>query len=122
MLNEFIATYGMEILFTIVTAVAGYIGIAIKTVYQKYVNDKTKEKVVHTVVKAVEQLYSGLDGSERYYEAIKNIRLMLDEKGIPITELEIEMLIEAAVKEMNENSGYLLFDETQEAAEETGGN
>lgn len=120
MLNEFIAEYGMTILYTIVTAVAGYIGIVIKNIYQTYVNDKTKEKVVKTVVLAVEQIYSHLDGGERYQEAIKNINEMLAEKGISITDLEIEMLIEAAVKEMNENSGYLLFDGEQEETEGKG--
>lgn len=104
MLNEFIAEYGMTILYTVVTAVAGYIGIAIKTVYQNYVNDKTKEKVVRTVVKAVEQLYSDLNGEEKLNESIENISEILAEKCIPIGELEIRMLIEAAVKEMKETA------------------
>ena len=104
MLNEFIAEYGMGILYTIVTAVAGYIGIVIKNIIQKYVNDKTKKDVVKTVVKAVEQIYSHLDGAERYREAIKNINEMLAEKGISITDLEIEMLIEAAVQEMKKQA------------------
>lgn len=104
MLNEFIATYGMEILFTIVTAVAGYIGMVVKATYQKYVNDQTKEKVVRTVVKAVEQLYIDLDGEERLSKAIGYISEMLADKGIPINDLEIRMLIEAAVKEMKETA------------------
>ena len=104
MLNEFIAEYGMTILYALVTAIGGYIGIAIKNIYQTYVNDKTKEKVVKTVVKAVKQLYSDLNGEEKLQKAIENITEMLGEKGIVITELEIRMLIEAAVEEMKKTA------------------
>ena len=104
MLNEFIAEYGMTIIYAVVTAIAGYIGIVIKTIYRNYVNDRTKEKVVQTVVKAVQQLYADLDGEERLQKAIENISEMLEEKGIAITELEIRMLIESAVKEMKDNA------------------
>lgn len=104
MLNEFITQYGVEILYAVVVAVGGYVGIAIKNIYQKYVNDKTKEKVVKTVVKAVKQLYSDLSGEEKLEKAVENISEMLLEKGISITELEIRMLIEAAVEEMKEKA------------------
>lgn len=115
MFGQFIAQYGMEILYTLVLAAAGCIGTAIKNIYKKYVDDLTKEKVVKTVVKAMKQLYSDLSGEEKLLKAIENITEMLDEKGISITELEIRMLIEAAVEEMKENSGFLLFDETVES-------
>lgn len=115
MLEQFIAEYGVTIIYAVVTAIAGYVGIAIKNVYQNYVNDKTKEKVVKTVVKAVKQLYHDMDGEQKLDIAIDNITEMLMEKGISITELEVRMLIEAAVEEMNENSGFLLC-ETEEMA------
>ena len=102
MLHEFLAEYGTTIMYTLVTAIAGYVGIAIKNAYQKYVNDKTKEKIVMTVVKAVKQLYGELSGEERLDKAIENISLMLGEKGIAATELEIRMLIESAVSEIKE--------------------
>lgn len=102
MLNEFITEYGTSIMYTMVTAVFGFIGIAIKNVYQKYVNDKTKEKIVMTVVKAVKQLYSEMSGEEKLDKAIENISIMLAEKGISATELEIRMMIESAVLEIKE--------------------
>ena len=102
MLNEFITEYGTSIMYTVVTAVFGFIGIAIKNVYQKYVNDKTKEKIVMTVVKAVKQLYSEMSGEEKLDKAIENISIMLAEKGISATELEIRMMIESAVLEIKE--------------------
>ena len=99
--QEFISTYGAAILYAIVTAIAGYIGIALKNLYTKYVNDKTKEAVVKTCVKAVEQLYNDLDGDEKLDKCIQSISEILTEKGIAISELEIRMLIEAAVNELN---------------------
>lgn len=100
--SEFIAEYGTTILYTIITAVAGYIGIALKALYQKYINDKTKESVVKTCVKAVEQLYKNMGGEAKFERAVSAASEMLTEKGINITTLELEMLIESAVAEFNE--------------------
>ncbi|MBQ7821749.1 MAG: phage holin family protein [Clostridia bacterium] len=101
MFLEFINEYGTTILYAIVTGVAGYIGLCIKSLYTKYVNDKTKADVVKTCVKAVEQLYKDLHGEDKYNEVVKSASEMLALKGISITELEIKMLIEAAVAEFN---------------------
>jgi len=51
-------------------------------VYTKYVNDKTKQAVCRTVVKAVEQLYRDLGGPAKLAEAQRAIVEMLAEKGI----------------------------------------
>lgn len=121
MFEQFIAAYGMEILFTIVTAIGGYIGIAIKTIYKNYVNDKIKKRVVKTGVRAVKQIYKDCSGEEKLSKAIGYISEMLCDKGINITDLEIRMLIEEAVEEMNESSGFLLCGETLETTEEMDG-
>lgn len=97
--SEFIAEYGTTLLYTVITAIAGYIGIAVKTIYKKYIDDKTKQDVVKTCVKAVEQLYKDLSGEEKYQMAIESVNEMLTEKGLTITTLELEMLIESAVNE-----------------------
>lgn len=98
--NEFISTYGVTILYTILTALAGYIGIALKKVYTKYVNDKTKQDVAKTVVRAVEQIYTDLHGEEKYLKALESASEMLAERNIFISDLEMRMLIEAAVAEL----------------------
>lgn len=98
---QFINDYGTAILYAILTAVAGYLGIWVKQLYTKYVNDKTKEAVVKTCVKAVEQLYKDLHGEEKYQEVVESVVAMLNEKGITITDLELKMLIEATVCEFN---------------------
>lgn len=91
---ELLQPYLMEIIVTILTAIATYIGAKIKKIYEEKVNDETKRKVVSTVVKAVEQLYKDLNGEEKLEKAQENIVEMLNEKGIMITELEMNMLIE----------------------------
>ena len=102
MFAEFITEYGTTIIYAIITAIAGYIGIVVKNLYQKYINDRTKEKVAKTVVRAVKQLYSDLSGEEKLDKAIESIHEMLAEKGINASELEIRMLIESAVSEFKE--------------------
>ena len=100
-LKEFMNEYATTILYAIVTAIAGYIGIVLKNIYQKYVNDKTKKAVAKTVVNAVEQLYKDLHGQEKYDKAVEAMSQMLSDKGITISDIEIKMLIEAAVAEFN---------------------
>lgn len=100
--TQFINEYGTTILYTILTALAGYIGIWVKSLYTKYINDKTKQGVVKTCVSAVEQLYKDLHGEEKYNKVVESVSEMLMEKGITITDLELKMLIEAAVGEFNE--------------------
>ena len=100
--NEFLSTYGMKILGTILTALAGYLGVVIKNLCQKYLNDKTKQDVAKTCVKAVEQIYKDLHGEEKFNKALECISDMLAEKGIAVSETEMKMLIVSAVAEFNE--------------------
>ena len=125
-LKEFINQYGMQIIYAVLTAIAGAIGIMCKNIYKRISEDKTKKTVAKTVVQAVEQLYKDLHGEEKYNKAVEALIEMLGEKGITISELEIKMLIEAAVGEFNNsfmdkaalNEGYLIvepeIDETVE--------
>jgi len=87
------------------TALAGFVGAQIKNLYRRWVDDKTKEAVVRTCVKAVEQLYRDLGCPEKLKRAKAGIRQMLEEKGIFISELEMEMLIESVVAEFNQGLG-----------------
>lgn len=100
--KEFISEYGTTILYAVLTAIAGYLGIVFKKIYAKYVNDKTKRDVARTVVLGVEQIYKDLHGDEKLQRALSSASEMLAEKGIQITELELRMLIEAALAEFND--------------------
>lgn len=101
MFAEFINLYGMQILYAIVTAIAGYIGIAVKNAVTKYINDKTKKEVAKVAVQFVEQVYKDLHGEEKLNEALQAAAEMLQEKNISVSSLELRVLIEAAVAEFN---------------------
>lgn len=102
---ELLSTYVLPLLAAALTALAGFVGAQIKNLYRRWVDDKTKEAVVRTCVKAVEQLYRDLGGPEKLERAKAGIRQMLEEKGIFISELEMEMLIESVVAEFNQGLG-----------------
>ena len=92
----------IAIIMTVLTTIATFIGTKIKSIYETKVNDDTKRKVVKTVVNAVEQLYKNINGEEKLQKAKENIVAMLNEKGITISELEIEMLIEEVCNSFNQ--------------------
>ena len=100
-IKTFISEYGTTILYTVLTTFAGYLGIVVKQLYTKYINDKTKQSVAKTVVQAVEQIYTDLHGEEKLNKALSAASEIFAEKGIAITELEMRMLIEAALAEFN---------------------
>lgn len=102
MFAEFISEYGTTILYTIITAIAGWLGIMVKNLYTKYINTKTKKDVAYTVVLGVEQIYKDLHGEEKLNKALSAASEMLAEKGITVSELEMKMLIEAALAEFND--------------------
>lgn len=102
MIVQFINDYGTTIMYAIVTAVFGYLGIVAKNLVTKYFNDKTKQAVAKTAVQFVEQVYKNLHGEEKLNEALKAASQMLAQKGITVSDLELRVLIEAAVAEFNE--------------------
>lgn len=101
MFAEFINEYGMQLLYAIITAIAGYIGIAAKNFVKKYLDDKTKRDVAKTAVQYVEQVYKHLHGEEKFNEALSAASEILAEKGIIVSRLELMVLVEAAVGEFN---------------------
>ena len=98
-----------EILFsTLITAIAGavagalgYVGLKIKEYAEEKYNIHIKKETVETCVKAIEQLYHDLQGCEKLERCKTNVIQMLAQKGIEITELELDMFIEAAVAQLN---------------------
>jgi hypothetical protein len=101
MFAEFFNEYGMQILYTVVMAIAGYVGIVVKNLVTKYLNDKTKRTVAKTAVQFVEQVYKDLHGEDKLNQAFAAASEMLAEKGITVSDLEMKVLLEAAVAEFN---------------------
>ena len=99
--KQFLNDYGFTIVYAAVTAIAAFIGAKIKAIYQEQTEDKKKAEVIRTCVLAAEQLYKSLSGAEKL-EAVKtNTVQMLNSKGIDISELEMDRLIESVVAELN---------------------
>lgn len=103
MFAQFIEMYGLEIAMAVLTFIGGYIGLVVKRLVEKYFNDKTKREVAKTVVQGVEQMFKDLHGEEKLDKALVAASEMLAEKGIKVTDFELNMLLEAAVGEFNEN-------------------
>lgn len=101
MFLEFVNQYGLSIVYLIVTGLVGYLGIIAKRYCEKWFNTREKKAVAKTVVQAVEQIYKDLHGEEKLNAALKAAEEMLAEKGITVSQLELRMLIEAAVAEFN---------------------
>lgn len=98
---QFINEYGTTILYTILTALFGYLGIVAKKYFDKWFATKEKKEIAKEVVRFTEQVYKALHGTEKLNKAMEAMSQMLEEKGIHITELEMRVLLEAAVAEFN---------------------
>lgn len=112
--SEFLREYGTTLLYTLVTAIFGYLGIAAKKLCQSYLNSREKEKAARTVVKAIEQIYTELHGAQKLEKALSDLDVMLSEKGIAANDLELRLLLESALAEYNK-----AFEKEQKAAPET---
>ena len=99
---EIINTYAAEIIGAILTALAGVVAVAVKNLATKYINTKVKRDIARTVVQGVEQIYKDLHGEEKLGKALEAAADMLTANGITVTDLELRMLIEAAVGEFNQ--------------------
>lgn len=101
-IKEFITNNGSELLLGLITTIFAFLGTAAKNIAKKWANNNEKRKIVKDVVKAVEQMYKNIHGSEKFDKAMATASEILTQKGIIVTELELMTLIEAAVCEFND--------------------
>ena len=85
----------------VVGAFASYVALRVKKVLEQREQALIKRQTVEDCVKAVEQVYADLDGPAKKAKAEQGIRELLAAKGIEITDFELDILIEACVKELN---------------------
>ena len=102
LIKNFISDCGVEIMMAVITFVATYLGTYLKKVLKKNLDTKTKQDVAKTCVKAVEQIYKDLHGDEKLQKALVAASDMLQSEKIAVTDIELRMLIEAAVAEFND--------------------
>ena len=102
MLLEIINMYGAEIIGTLLLALAGIFGMIAKNLAAKYLDTDTKRTLAKVVVQFIEQTYKNLHGEDKLNAALVTLADLLAEKKIHATEVEMRVLIEAAVAEFNE--------------------
>mgnify|MGYP003298281427 FL=1 len=101
----------------VATLLAGWLAVVgnkIKSLYTEKVNTQIKKDVVDATVTYVQQVYKALNGEEKLEKAIDRASVILTEKGIPISEAELTMLIESAVYGLKQ--GWL-YDPATESVE-----
>ncbi len=96
-LSEFISTYGLTLVHTIIGLLISGISFEVKRIYQKHMVDKTKKEVIKMVCGAINQLYPDESNENKLNLAITNAREILAEKGITISDLELRMYIEYTI-------------------------
>ena len=89
-----------QVLVIVIGAVAGFAGMKVKNFYnQKEIKETIENNkiIVGIAVDFAEQTYKALDGSERFEKAKDKAVAMMNERGIPVKEEEIDAMIEQAV-------------------------
>lgn len=85
----------------IIVTLLGVVGVELKKIFEKYLDDLKKKATAETCVEGVEQSYPELHGEEKFATCEQQLCELLEEKGISSTQLERKMLIESAVLRMN---------------------
>lgn len=126
----------VPILATVVTAAVAYLTAKIKqktAVEIEKINDETKRTIAEKVVAYVEQTAKEMANTEKFQLAIDKASEWLKEKNIPVTEVELEILVESAVNGLHkgletktteyiaveESAGIPAPDEAEVVTEET---
>lgn len=82
---------------SVVAVLFGVLGTKIKQIYNEKVQDETVRTVVDNVVKWAQQTFEQTQGPEKLQAALEKASTILNEKGITISDTELNMLIESAV-------------------------
>lgn len=102
MFEFFVTTYGGMILKALMYALFGCIGYAVKEIIRLYLNDLTKLSIAKSAVNFVEQVWKDIHGNDKLMKALEKAEELLKKKGIEFDADEMMVLIESAVKEMND--------------------
>lgn len=91
----------LPVLTTVISSFCMYLGVKIKNI----INTQVKKDIVAETVKYVEQVYHLVDGEDKYNMALERIIELLKEKGLSVSDNEIQTLIESAVYSLKQ--GFL---------------
>ena len=84
-----------QILVIVIGAVAGLVGMKVKNFYnQKEIKEaiENNKVIIGIAVDFAEQTYKTLEGSERFEKAKDKAIAMMNERGIPVKEEEIDAM------------------------------
>ena len=97
-----------EITFEILKLVIMILAAVLTRYVIPWIRRKTQNETFQTVIDwtlqavlAAEQVYTSKTGAERKRIVTAFVKRIIDEKGIPISDSELDILIESAVKQMN---------------------
>lgn len=96
----------ISIVITLVGACAGWLTkVAVSYLKKKGILKQleTNKELVKIAVTAIEQTYKHLHGDEKLNLAKIEVIKLMQKKGIKVSEKELDLMIEAMVKEMNES-------------------
>lgn len=82
---------------SIVAAVLGVLATKIKKAYQEKCDNETVKAIVDSAVRYVQQVYYSAEGQEKLAKATEKASTVLNEKGIKVSDTQLNMLIESAV-------------------------
>ena len=82
---------------SVIAILFGVLGAKIKRIYIEKTQNEAAKVVVDNVVRWVQQVYYELEGPEKLQKALTEASTILKEKGITISETELDMMIESAV-------------------------
>lgn len=82
---------------SVIAVLLGVLATKIKTTYNDKVQDETVRTIVKSVVEWAQQIYQDCEGPEKLQKALEKASIILNEKGITISDEELNMLIESAV-------------------------
>ena len=82
---------------SVIAVILGVLATKIKTTYNDKVQDETVRTIVKSVVEWAQQVYEDCEGPEKLQKALEKASAILNEKGITISDEELNMLIESAV-------------------------
>ncbi len=104
-MNEFLAmilSNLIPILGTGIAAILSYIGICLKNLIENTMKQKEKEKIVTSTVHYVEQISknANLSSAEKFLEAKEKASSWLREKNLKVSDTELDIMIECAVKNL----------------------
>lgn len=115
-----------EILMELVKIVLMVVSVLVTSYVIPWIKANTNNAKMHTLlnwveqgVHAAEQIYGAKSGEEKREYVVRWMKLIAADNNINITDQELHMLIEAAVKAMNSEDYIMVKPEDYEAITET---